>query len=205
MEILNGWKQGSTGNCVTVAAIKAAQTRFGPELANANDPNRGIFKSATRTENGGLNIEMRDGFKCNLSKSELAYARKSSRFNLYKSKDKALLQNAQEIYAIAAKRAQVQGNDGYGANRMSYSRACSSLNNGENTQSVSEQLGRVGLKNHTTRVRRGDLKNYKAALTYTPGHAYFVTEGKRDYYGKSGSLGRGGSYGWVLNPETKKP
>ena len=113
--------------------------------------------------------------------------------------------NAQEIYAIAAKRAQIQGNDGIGPNRMSYSKACNTLNNGENTQSVREQLGRVGLEDHTKRVSRNDLKEYAAGLTYTPGHAYFVTEGKRDYYGKSGNLGRGGKYAWVLTPQNTVP
>jgi|GEM_PF-6499563 len=197
-QILTGWKQGSTGNCVTIAAIKAAQTRFGPVLADTHNPERGIFKTAERTEQGGLKIEMRDGFKCEISAKELEIARTRSKFRLYKSNDKSLLQNANEVYAAAAKRAQVQGNDGYGPNKLSFERACTTLNNGETTASVREQLGRVGLEDFTARVSRGSMKNYEAGLTYTPGHAYFVTNGKRDYYGKSGSLGRGSKYGWVL-------
>ena len=202
-QILTGWKQGSTGNCVTIAAIKAAQTRFGPVLSDPNNPKRGIFKTAERTDKGGLKIEMRDGFKCELSAKELKLASERSKFRLYKSKDKSLLQNANEVYAAAAKRAQIQGNDGYGPNKLSFDRACTTLNNGETTANVREQLGRVGLKGFTAKVNRGSMKNYEAGLTYTPGHAYFVTNGKRDYYGKSGSLGRGSQYGWVLTDSKK--
>ncbi len=190
-EILAGWRQGSTGNCVTIAAIKAAQTRFGPELTHADDPNRGIFKAATRTDAGGLNITMRDGYEVKLTPQELATATRTSQF---RGSNADLLTNANELYAAAGKRAQMAGNDGYGPNKMTYERALRSLNDGENTGDIMEQVGRLGLSEYAKKVARSDLKNYAAGLSNGSGHAYFVTDGTRDYYGSPGNLGGGGHW-----------
>ena len=199
-EILTGWKQGGQKNCVTVAGIKAAQAMYGAELANSTDPTRGVFKSADRTDSGGLNIVMRDGFSIKLTKNELDVAAKYSGFRLNKSNDKALLQNANEIYAAAGKRAQIEGNDGRRPNSMSYTQALRTLNNGEDTYRTSEHLGRIGLDDYTEKVTRSDLKNHPAWVSRTPGHAYMGTGSNRDYYGRSGSLGRGSNFGFVLKP-----
>ena len=201
-EILTGWKQGGQKNCVTVGGIKAAQAMYGAELANAEHPDRGIFKSAERTDAGGLNITMRDGFKIELSKKELETAAKYSGFRLNKSDDKALLQNAHEVFAAAGKRAQIEGNDGKRGNTMSYTQALRTLNNGEDTYRVSEHFGRLGLKNHTEKVTRNELKDHTAWISRTPGHAYMGTEDARDYYGKSGNVGKGSNFGYVLKPIT---
>ena len=199
-EILTGWKQGSQQNCVTTAGIKAAQAMYGAELANQTDPSRGIFKTAERTDSGGLKIEMRDGFKINLSKKELETATKYSGFRLNKSKDQALLRNANEVFAAAGKRAQIEGNDGRKPNSMTYTQALRTLNNGEDTYRTSEHLGRLGLSEYTKKVTRNDLKNYPAWVSRTPGHAYMGTGSERDYYGRSGGVGRGSNFGYVLQP-----
>jgi hypothetical protein len=201
-EVLTGWKQGSKKNCVTVGGIKAAQAMYGAELANTEHPDRGIFKSAERTDTGGLNITMRDDFKIELSKKELETAARYSGFRLNKSDDKALLQNANEVFAAAGKRAQIEGNDGIRGNTMSYTRALGTLNNGEDTSRVSEHLGRLGLKDHTEKVTRSELKDHPAWISRTPGHAYMGTKKARDFYGKSGSVGRGSNFGYVLKPIT---
>ena len=189
--MLTGWRQGANGNCVTVAAIKAAQTRFGPELANATDPNRGVFRSAARTDAGGLDITMRDGFALSMTKDELATA---ARYSDFRSSNPALLQNARELYAAAAKRAQLEGNDGFAGRAMSYERALRSLNDGEDTSRISEQVGRLGLSGYAKKVARSDLDEYTAGLSNGSGHAYFVTEGTRDYYGSAGTLGGSGHW-----------
>ena len=190
-ELISAWRQGSAGNCVTVAAIKCAQTRFGAELSNAKDTNKGIFSSAARTSDGGLKVTMRDGYQCALTAEELELAAKRSQF---RSSNPAVLKNAVELYAVAAKRAQLDGNDGYKAGAMSYERALTSLNDGEHTSKVMEQVGRLGLSNYAKKVKRSELKNYEAGLANGDGHAYFVTEGARDHYGKEIALGSVGSW-----------
>ena len=186
-EIIEGWEQTSKGNCVTVAAIKAAQKTFGAQLANADDPSRGIFSSALALENGGLEIVMRDGFELMLSDKEMAAAAASSRFKTDVGRDD-LLDNANQLYAVAAKRAQMEGNDGFEPNKMSYERALQSLEDGEITANVMEQVGRLGLKDYAKKVPRSELKNHESTLSSGAGHAYFVSNGDRDYYGKVGPL-----------------
>ncbi len=191
-EIIEGWKQTSKGNCVTVAAIKAAQATFGPELANTEDPSRGVFASALTGEDGSLSIVMRDGFELQVSPEELEAAAASSRFKTEADRND-LLKNANELYAVAAKRAQIEGNDGFKPNTMSYSRALQSLEDGEITGNVMEQVGRLGLKDHASTAPRSELHEHNATLSSGAGHAYFVSNGERDYYGKAGALG-GQSY-----------
>lgn len=186
-EIIEGWEQTSKGNCVTVAAIKAAQKTFGPELFNTKDPDRGIFSAVTPTEEGGMHIVMRDGFELSVSPEELGAAASSSRFKTDVGR-KDLLDNANKLYAVAAKRAQLEGNDGYGPNKMSYTRALQSLEDGEHTSHIMEQVGRLGLKDHAKKVPRSELKHYDSTLSSGAGHAYFVSNGDRDYYGKVGPL-----------------
>ena len=191
-EIIEGWEQTSKGNCVTVAAIKAAQKTFGTELCNEEDPTRGVFSSANQLEDGGLDIVMRDGFELSLTAEELAAATSSSRFKTDVGRED-LLSNANSLYAAAAKRAQMEGNDGYAPNTMSFAKSLQTLENGENTADIMEQVGRLGLKDYAKKVPRSELEDYDSTLSSGAGHAYFVSEGQRDYYGKVGPLG-GGSY-----------
>jgi len=193
-DLITGWEQTSKGNCVTVAAIKAAQTVFGPELACSQDPEMGVFSSAEHTEDGGLHIVMRDGFELSLTPDELKAAAASSRFKTDTGKDE-LLANANQLYAAAAKRAQMEGNDGIAPGQMSYNRSLQSLEDGEHTSNVMEQVGRLGLKDYSKTVPRGELKNYEAGLSNGAGHAYFVSNGIRDYYGKEGPLAGGPTWG----------
>ena len=187
-EVIEGWEQGRKGNCVTVAAIKAAQTTFGPNLADKDDSTKGIFSSAKHTDKGGLDIVMRDGFKLSLTKEELEQASNSSDFSTDKDRED-LLDNAQQLYAVAAKRAQLEGNDGFGPGKMSFSQALRSLEDGEWTANVMEQVGRLGLKEYAKKVSRSEMKNYDSSLSSGDGHAYFVSEGVRDHYGTPGKLG----------------
>ena len=135
-----------------------------------------------------MKIVMRDGFALEVSAKELEEAAKSSRFKTDVGRDD-LLENANHLYAVAAKRAQIEGNDGYGPNKMSYTRALQSLEDGEHTSRVMEQVGRLGLKDYAHKAPRSELKNYDSTLSSGAGHAYFVSNGDRDYYGKVGPLG----------------
>ncbi|TNE88489.1 MAG: hypothetical protein EP330_14040 [Deltaproteobacteria bacterium] len=186
-ELIEGWEQTSKGNCVTVAAIKAAQKVFGAQLANSEDPSLGVFARALASEDGGMDVLMRDGFELSLSPDELAAAAQSSRFKTDVGRED-LLDNANKLYAAAAKRAQIEGNDGIGPNQMSYLRALQSLEDGEHTANIMEQVGRLGLKDHAKKVPRTELRHHDATLSSGAGHAYFVSNGERDYYGKVGPL-----------------
>lgn len=190
-ELIEGWEQTSKGNCVTVAAIKAAQMTFGADLCNTEDPTLGIFSEATPLPGGGMRIVMRDGFELTVSDAELEAAALSSRFRTDKDRQD-LLDNANQLYAVAAKRAQLEGNDGFGPGEMSYARSLQALEDGEHTARIMEQVGRLGLKDYAHKAPRGDLKNHAATLSSGEGHAYFVSEGLRDFYGRVGALGPAG-------------
>src|SRR5262249_52489112 len=56
-DVIHGFSQGHAGNCVSVAAIKSAMTRFG---------SNNIFKDVQKT-NSGYDVTMRDNFKLKLS------------------------------------------------------------------------------------------------------------------------------------------
>ena len=202
-DIIDAWRQGSTGNCVTIGAIKAAQARFGPELAVPNGGERyGVFQSAEYDENGALHVVMRDGFSLTVSASELATAKELARFRSKGQSPEALklLENARIIYGVVAKRAQLEGNDEYRAGQASYSGACRTLNNGEITYFVREHFGRLGLGEHARRIPRSELSQHTYGLASGYGHAYFVTGGHRDQYGRDINLGRGHSHAWILEP-----
>ena len=190
-EVIEGWEQTSKGNCVTVAAIKAAQMTFGPQPVNQEDPTLVIFSECTPLPDGGMHIVMRDGFELTVSESEFRSAALSSRFRMDKGRDD-LLDNADKLYAVAAKRAQIEGNDGFAPGQMSYARSLQGLEDGEITANVMEQVGRLGLKDHAQKTPRSELKNHKSTLSSGEGHAYFVSEGQRDFYGRVGALGPAG-------------
>ena len=148
-----------------------------------------------------MRIVMRDGFELTLTQKEFEQAAASSRFRTDVGR-KDLLGNANQLYAAAAKRAQMEGNDGYGPNKMSYDRSLRSLEDGEYTSNVMEQVGRLGLSEAAKKVQRSEMKNYDSTLSSGAGHAYFVSNGDRDYYGKVGPpVGLfGGALLWPNHP-----
>lgn len=174
------FKQGGTGNCVSVAAIKAAMAKFGPD---------NVFKSVTRNGNG-YDVTMRDGVKVRVSDAELATASRLSRLS---GKDPALLRKANLMYAAMANRAQLEGNDG--RRNMSFERACQSLNNGE---SYLEGAKWLGLKNHVRKINPRDLDEYTAVVAASSRHAVFASSGYVDHYGRKVDGTRNGSAfeGW---------
>ncbi|KFE68214.1 hypothetical protein [Hyalangium minutum] len=176
----SGFKQGGTGNCVSVAAIKAAMTRFGPDQ---------VFKSVTRSGNG-YDVTMRDGVKVRVSDAELSTASRLSRFS---GKDPSLLRQANLMYAAMANRAQLEGNDG--RKNMSFERACQSLNDGE---SYLEGARWLGLKNHMRKINPRDLDNYKAVVAASSKHAVYASNGYVDHYGRKKDGTRNGDAfeGW---------
>ena len=205
LDVIRAWYQGLQGNCVTLAAIKAAQACFGASLAaDSNTSTNGIFKRADYDEDGNLSIVMCDNFKLILTKEELREGREKADLRIGNENPSStavkMLDNAKTLFAIAAKRAQIEGNDDIGPNAMNYTEACWSLNDGEFVHQVSEHFQRLGLEHHARQVRRRHLSKYSYGLASGFGHAYFVTEGKRDDYGNVIELGKGYSKAWIIEP-----
>ena len=137
--IWSGFRQGPDGNCVTVSAIKAAMYRFGQSPTD-------IFKEVTKTS-GGYQVVMRDDFKLTLTDRELAEGARGARFV---GADKGMLKDAQFLFAVSAKRAQMENNDRTAG--RSFQAAIRSLNNGEDETGPGEGFMRLGLKKHMKKV-----------------------------------------------------
>ena len=96
-ELIEGWEQGSKGNSVTVAAIKAARRPSGG-AQQLEAPDRGV-PDAEPTQDGGC-IVMRDGFELTLTQKEFEQAAAAHGFVPMWPKD--LLGNANQLYVAAA-------------------------------------------------------------------------------------------------------
>lgn len=171
-DIWNGFYQGAEGNCVTVSAIKAAMMRFG------QNP-QGIFKKITATAEG-YEVLMRDSFKLTLTHDELKQAKAAS--NL-KGSNPALLDDANFLYAVSAKRAQVENNDSRG--NQSYEVAMATLNDGEYPGAALRRLGLFAYIRESTVEELARGTTGTLANTY---HSVAVIDGKLDLYGQKLSL-----------------
>lgn len=171
-EITTGFVQGAEGNCATISAIKAAMKVMGP------DP-KDVYKSVTEA-NGGYDIVQKDGKQIHLGKDELAQAKKAANFN---GDDKELMKNAIFMYAVSAKRAQMENNDGV-ANR-SFGHALRSLNDGEYS---SEGLKRLGLTDFIRTVPVSALRAGETGTIDVPRerHAMAVMDGRLERWGRRG-------------------
>jgi hypothetical protein len=178
--ILAAFKQGGTGNCVSVAAIKAAMTTFGPE---------GVFRSQTRVP-GGVDVVMRDGVTVHVTDEELRKAPGLSRFV---GAEGPLLDQANLMFAAMSKRALLEGND----NRRfsSIEAAARSLNDGE---SYLEGAAWLGLSRHMKTVGPDELSAYPAAVAASKKHAVFVSDGQIDRFGEAAPASRGDGFGRSL-------
>ncbi len=172
--IWSGFYQGPDGNCVTVSAIKAAMYRFGQSPTD-------IFKSVTRTHDG-YRVVMRDEFQLTLTDRELREGAKGAQF---KGPDKGMLQDAEFLFAVSAKRAQMENND-----RMAgrgYWAAIRSLNNGEDETGPGEGFLRLGLRQHMKRVSVRELARGQVGMCNRTGHSVAVINGREELWGRRGS------------------
>lgn len=171
-DVWSGFYQGNEGNCVTVSAIKASMMRFGQNPA-------GIYKHIGATPEG-YEVVMRDGFKLCLSHDELKRARQAS--NL-RGEDQALLNDANFLYAVSAKRAQLENNDFRGD--QGFAVALDTLNDGEHP---GEALRRLGLYGYLRDSDVTELANGAIGTLADFGHSMAVVKGVLDYYGQKHDL-----------------
>jgi len=176
--IWSGFSQGPDGNCTTVAAIKAAMMKFG------NKPTD-VFMDV-QPKGDGFSVKMRDGFELDLSKAELVQAAQQARFQ---GTDAEMITNANFMYAASAKRAHMEGNEGYGYGsdhnaKNSYQDALVSLNDGERPD---EALNRLGLKNMYRKSSSDELASGALGVVAYKEHTMAVIGGHTELWG-----GRGG-------------
>lgn len=171
-DIWSGFYQYASGNCVTVSAIKVAMMRFGQKPHD-------IFRKVTERP-GGYEISMRDGFTLMLTHQELAMARQASQF---RGTDPALLEDANFLYAVSAKRAQLQNNDFRAS--QSFEVAMQTLNDGEFPGNALRRLGLFAY------IRESSAKEMASGVIGTlagNGHSVAVVDGALDYFGDKQAL-----------------
>jgi len=172
--IWSGFRQGDQGNCITVSAIKAAMMRYGQKPTD-------VYKEVKETSKG-YEVTMRDGTTVPLTKDELKQAAAHAGF---KGDDPAMITDANFMYAVSAKRAQLENNDGTA--KQSFTAALNSLNDGEYAR---EGLDRLGLKGLYRQATMDDLRSSKVGTVEFGGHSMAVINGRMELWG-----GRG-DYAW---------
>ncbi len=180
--IWSGFRQGPDGNCTTVSAIKSAMMKFGQKPTD-------IFKEVTAVGTG-FDVEMRDGFKLHLTKDNLKEAAEQARF---KGDNKAMITDANFLYAASAMRAHMEGNQGYGHGndhnaKRSFKDALQSLNDGEHAD---ESLNRLGLKGLYRQSSSSELAGGKVVgVVNYGGHSMAVIGGHVELWGGKGGAPR---------------
>lgn len=167
VDIWSGFYQGVEGNCVTVSAVKAAMMKLGQNPS-------GIYKHIGATDDG-YEVVMRDGFSLRVTHEELKKAEQGS--NL-KGTDAALLKDANFLYAVSAKRAQLENHEFRAA--QSFGVAMETLNDGEMPGDAFRRLGlyayiRPSTAQELAAGALGTLANYQ--------HSVVVINGAMDFYG----------------------
>jgi hypothetical protein len=179
--IWNGFRQGPDGNCVTISAIKAAMMKFGQSPTD-------IFRSV-QAVGDGYHVVMRDGFRLDLKKHELATAIRGSKFVLMR--DPGMLKDAHFLFAVSAKRAQMENNDGRAA--RSFDAAVHSLNDGEDERVAGEGFLRLGLRSHMKKVSVSAFQDKSLiGMVNRSAHSVAVVDGCEEFYGRKGGPPRFG-------------
>jgi len=185
--IWSGFSQGPDGNCVTVAAIKGAMMKFGQKPTD-------VFAEVHETA-GGYHVKMRDGFELDLSKAELRHAASYAQF---KGDNPSMMTDANFMYAVSAKRAQMEGN-GFDDNpevaRQSFAHAMQSLNNGEMGREALDRLGLNGLYKDSS---SSALASGALGVVDYGGHSMAVIGGRVELWGgRGGAPQEGNAYEFV--------
>ena len=170
--LVDGFRQKrGTMNCVSVAGIKAAMQRFG-------GPNE-IYSSVEKTRDG-YDISMRDNPNriFHVTNEEIDEATRKSGFT---GNNEKMLKEANFMYAVSAKRAQFENNDGRASE--SFSAALATLDSWEHTH---EGLYRLGLEHYVEHTSAMDLANGAPGVMASNDHVYTVLNGRKDNYGSLG-------------------
>ncbi|AKS10234.1 hypothetical protein AA957_23650 [Pseudomonas trivialis] len=179
VDIWSGFRQSNEGNCVTVAAIKVAMARFGQSPT-------GILAKVEKTADG-YSVTLRDGYNLRLSDQELSQAARGAKLT---GRDSGMLKDANFLFAVSAKRAQEENNDGKAG--ASFSAAISSLNDGEDEEETGEALKRLGLGSYLKKASVSELANGQLGMVNTDTHSVAVIGGREELWGNRGGRPRDG-------------
>lgn len=172
-DIWSGFYQGAQHrNCVTVSAIKAAMMRFGQAPAD-------IYRQVTATPRG-YEVVMRDGYTLTLTHEQLSKAKAASGLQ---GSDKGLLDDANFLYAVSARRAQLENNDFRAS--QSFEVAMETLNDGE---FPGQALRRLGLFAYVRESSANELAKGAIGTLAGNGHSVVVINGALDYFGDKQQL-----------------
>ncbi len=172
-DIWSGFYQGAEyRNCVTVSAIKAAMMRFGQSPAN-------IYRQITAIPSG-YEVVMRDGYTLTLTHEQVSKAKAASGFQ---GSNQALRDDADFVYAVSARRAQLQNNDFRGG--QSFEVALETLNDGE---FPGEALRRLGLSAYLRESNVDELAKGAIGTLASTEHSVVVIDGALDYFGEKQQL-----------------
>lgn len=171
--IMRAFRQHGEGNCVSIAIIKAGIDAFGTN---------GLFDKVDR--GGAFYVVLRDGTELSVTTEEVAAAEKGSGFQLLGTdpQSKDIFTCAQFAFAVMAKRAQLDGNDG----SLSYERAIDSLNDGER---YTEGPRWLGLQHHVRPIGVKYRFRYDACVGASPKHCFYMSHGFEDQYGRPDLVG----------------
>jgi hypothetical protein len=184
-DIWRGFRQVAEGNCVTVSAIKAAMMRFG------DNPHR-IYKKIEETA-AGFKVTMKDSYELEISEQELKQAIKGSGFQ----GEGKLLRNANFLYAVSAKRAQLENNDQRGG--QGFQVAMDTLNDGERP---GRALRRLGLQAYVQPATVQELMDGAIGTLADSLHSVAVIDGYIDLWGAKNRLSQ--QPRWVSAPMALK-
>lgn len=171
--IWSGFYQGGRPrNCVTVSAIKAAMMRFGQSPAD-------IYRQITAMPSG-YEVVMRDGYTVTLTHEQLSKAKAASGL---RGSDQALLGDANFLFAVSARRAQLENNDYRGG--QSFEVAMETLNDGE---FPGQALRRLGLFAYVRESNVDELAKGAIGTLASTEHSVAVIDGALDYFGEKQQL-----------------
>jgi hypothetical protein len=163
-ELIEAFKQGGTGNCVSIAIIKASIQVFG--LDNV--------VQFEEDQNGDTQFIMRDGFEGKLTVQELAQAKTTSKF--VAGKNSNIYEYAVKCFAAMAKKAQEDANE----DSSTFSEAIDSLNNGEYWHKGPYWLG---VQNFKRDIGFKYIFGNIGVVGASRKHCFFCSEGIEDDYG----------------------
>jgi hypothetical protein len=166
-KIFNAFKQASVtegGNCVSIALIKAAYSKYG---------DNGIFKSVEKRTDV-YTVVMRDNSIISFSQEELGIVTERANFKLKDSTDFSIRfkEYAEFCYTAMCKKNQIL--EGY----KKFNMAITDLNNGYNTKFVNRLLGLKFKKIKPHRASK--INKLEHLVIYNTYHAVYASKGYYD-------------------------
>lgn len=163
-DIITSFRQGGTGNCVSIAVIKAAIQVFG----------LGKVIYFQQDEDKQYMFTMRDGFENTLTEAEIEAATEGSKFILLNNKE--VFTYANFCFAAMVKRVLIEEHEG----ASTYAEAIEALNNGEYYYLGADW---IGLRHYKRAVGLRYIWSNIGVVGASPKHCFFCSEGIKDNYG----------------------